>query len=395
MSRTIQIDVQSFVKLRQNNYFYIDKTRFIKEWWNSYDRATLITRPRYFGKTLMLDTVNTFFSPEFAGSSLFEGLQILEDEKFRNMQGTIPVIFISFANIKCQNYDEAIKAIKEQIVSVYKKFLPRLNENDLSEREKEIFASLNNSMSDVIVKESLSILSHILFMQYKTMPIILLDNWDTPLYAAWLNGYYKELNRFINSLLISTFKVNRYFIRGLITGITHIQSDMILSSCNNVNIVYTTSQQYSDCFGFTEDEVSTVMDEYGLTEKEEVKQWYGGFTFGSQTNIYNPWSIINYLAEKKFLPYLEKTTSNALIRDLITRSTSRVKDRICTLLQDKTITVRMDKHIVFSQLFRAIWSFLMAAGYVKPIDNDVYTSRYTLKITNLESQTIFENIISA
>ena len=358
MARTVATGYENFAEIRQKHYFYVDKTRFIKDWWNGGDFVTLITRPRRFGKTLMLDTVRTFFSHEFAGrSELFEGLEIWKEETFRSLQGTVPVIFLSFADIKERHYEETITAIKELLTSTYRHFARQ--SATFSDWEKKIFSSVHEEMSDVTAKRSVRNLAECLAYQYKNKPIILLDEYDTPLQEAWIHGYWDELVCFMRGFFNSTFKTNPYLERGLISGITRISKESIFSDLNNLNVVTTTSTVYSDCFGFTEGEVFSAMDEYGLTEKEKVKEWYDGFIFGSQKNIYNPWSIIKFLSVRKFDSYWANTSSNTLISKIIGQSDEEIKEKFSILLNGEAITVQFDEEIVFSQLYDekgAIWN---------------------------------------
>ena len=396
MPRKIPLGIESFIKLRQDDYFYIDKTGFIKDWWNSADEVTLITRPRHFGKTVMLDTVNTFFSPDFAGSSLFEGLKIWEDEKFRNIQGTIPVMFLSFANIRSQKYDEAVEDIKYNLWRVYE------SSKQFLDPEEKFFLPIDPSMDDATAVDSLCFLIEYIARYYKTLPIILIDEYDKPLHNALLNGYWNQMIEFMHSLYLSTFKDNNYVGKGLITGTTRIDNELPFARLNTLNVYSITSDLYYDSFGFTEEEVFSAMNEYCLTDKENVKRWYDGFIFGSHTNIYNPRSVINYLAEKNFAPYCSKIILNSLVGDLIAKSKADDKDKIIALLQNKTVTIDMDEDIVFSKIdntILSIWGLLMAEGYIKPIHivNEyeyIFSSTYDLKITNLESQIIFEKFIS-
>ena len=398
MKKKLALGIQSFVKLRQRNLFYIDKTHFIKDWWESEDEVTLITRPRRFGKTLMLDTVNTFFSPDFAGQSeLFAGLKVWQDQQFRKLQGTIPVIFISFADVKGINYIETLEIIKSLIVDIYNTFLPKSNLNDFSETEKEQIAAVRQSMKAVTAQTALRHLARYLTRQYKTSPIILLDEYDTPFHAAWAHGYWDELVQFIRVFFNSTFKTNKWLERALITGITRISKESIFSDLNNLKVVSTTTNKYTDCFGFTENEVFSALTEYGLTAKAEVKKWYNGFIFGSQQDIYNPWSILSYLSEKHFAPFWGQTSSNALVGQLIGQAAEDIKQETSALLKGESILTTLDEQIVFSQLYTtpgAIWSFLMAAGYVKPLSFDLANNTYEITLTNYEVYRIFENLIS-
>ena len=397
MARTIPTGEQSFVRLRTDNSFYIDKTKFIKEWWNNRDTVTLITRPRRFGKTLMLDTVNTFFSPQFAGQShLFEGLAIWHDEQFRNLQGAIPVIFLSFADIKSDNFAGAMEILKTRIILLYKTFAPK-ETGRFSAAEEELLAAVCKGMSNETMQTSLLCLSEYLARKEASKPIILLDEYDTPLHEAWLHGYWDKLVEFMRGFFNSTFKTNPHLGRGLITGITRVGKESIFSDMNNLTVAGITRNLYADCFGFTEQEVFAAMDEYGLTDKKEAKRWYDGFIFGLAKEMYNPWSIIEYLRWKEADSYWAQTSSNALVGELILHGGFDIQEETGRLLQKKSITVTMDEHIVFSELYKtpgAIWSLLMAAGYVKPLSRKPASSQYKIALTNFEVYFILERLIS-
>ena len=398
MSRIIAKGEQDFLTLRQDNLFYIDKTKFIKEWWTGRDRVTLITRPRRFGKTLMLDTVRTFFSPEFAGrSDLFEDLEIWKVDEFRKLQGKIPVIFLSFARFNNNTYAGIISRIKSSLASIYSSFSHLIDLNAIPNAERNIFTSVDDSMTDERAQDSIHYLCKFLTIQHKIKPIVLLDEYDTPLQEAWLNGYWDELASFMRGFFNATFKDNPWIERGLITGITRVSKESIFSDLNNLKVVTTTTNRYTDCFGFTEQEVFAAMDEYGLTEKPEVKKWYDGFTFGHQKEIYNPWSIICYLSDKTFAPYWADTSCNALVGELVALSGEDVKDQMFDLLKGESIITKLDEQIVFSQLYEqkdAIWNFLMAAGYVKPLSFDYSTEEYKITLTNYEVHLILNKLIS-
>ena len=351
MPRKITTGEQYFLTLRQNNLFYIDKSKFIKEWWLGLDRVTLITRPRRFGKTLMLDTVKTFFSPKFADRpDLFAGLEIWKDEEFRNLQGKIPVISLSFSRINDNNYDDIIARIKTALADIYGLFSPLIDINAIPDAEKEIFTSVRKYMTDDTAKDSLHYLCKYLTLQHNIKPIILLDEYDTPLQEAWFHGFWDKLVNFMRGFFNATFKDNPWLERGLITGITRVAKESIFSDMNNLKVVSVTSDLYADCFGFTEQEVFTAMDEYGLTNKEEVKQWYDGFIFGNKREIYNPWSIIGYLSEKRIATYWGNTSSNSLVGELIAKANVKVKDEFTQLLKGESIVTKLDEEIVFSQL---------------------------------------------
>ena len=397
MSRIIATGKQSFLNLRENNCFYVDKTKFIRDWWNGLDDVTLITRPRRFGKTLMLDTVNTFFSLEFAGrSDLFQGLEVWSDKKIQNLQGKIHVIFLSFARFNDSSYEGIVSRIKAALASIYGLFTPLIDQEAIPEAEKTLFTSVNEFMSDEKAKDSLHYLCKFITIQYNIKPIILLDEYDTPLQAAWQNKYWEELANFMRGFFNATFKDNQWLERGLITGISRVAKESIFSDMNNLKVVSITSNLYSDCFGFTEKEVYAAMDEYGMKNKAEVKCWYDGFTFGNQHEIYNPWSIINFLATKELDTYWADTSSNRLVSDILAHSDAGVKKQAETLLNGKSILVKLDEQIEFNNLYTkkgAIWSLLMAAGYLKPLSVNRLEKEYELDITNFETNLILQNKI--
>ncbi|MBO4295542.1 MAG: AAA family ATPase, partial [Desulfovibrio sp.] len=398
MTRKVSTGIDKFSKIRKNNIFYIDKTHFIKEWWDQRDDVTLITRPRRFGKTLMLDTVRTFFSIEYHDSlNLFNGLSIYNDKDLCLIQGKIPTIFISFSDIKSTNFSEMKYEIKIILSAIYDDFEYILDLNKLSEREKQQYSLVNPDMPDPIAKRSLQFLTKYLARQFGAEPIILLDEYDTPMQEAWLKGYWDEAVDFLRGLFNSTFKTNPWLGRGLMTGITRVSNESLFSDLNNLKVVTTTSKLYADCFGFTEDEVFAAMDEYGLTEKSEVKRWYDGFRFDETNGIYNPWSIIGYLSERQFAPYWAQTSSNAMVGQLIGPAEATVKMQMEDLLQGKSIAVNLDEQIVFSRIYDkkdAIWSFLMAAGYVKPLSFNLENGSYELALVNFEVKRIIENLVS-
>ncbi len=403
MKRQISIGNEGFENLREKKCFYIDKTSFIKQWWESDDISTLITRPRRFGKTLNMDMVRCFFSNHYKDrGDLFEGLSIWKDEKYRKLQGTYPVIFLSFAEVKQPDYETAVQKIKRIIAKLYLKYPELLKGDVLTEYEKKQFQSVTPDMDDVTAQSSLQDLCDYLTRYYNQKVIILLDEYDTPMQEAYMGGYWDEFTSFIRSLFNSTFKTNPYLERAIMTGITRVSKESIFSDLNNLNVVTTTSEQYATCFGFTETEVFQALDDFGLSpEQQMVKQWYDGFIFGSQKDIYNPWSITNFLKHRKLRPYWASTSSNQLVSRLIRTASSRIKEQMAELLQGNEIVVTFDEQIVFHQLDQnenAIWSLLMAAGYLKPEDLEyrglLLQPWYHLKITNLETTAMFSEMFT-
>ena len=402
MARTISIGQQNFSELIVKNYFYMDKTNFIKEWWENGDDVTLITRPRRFGKTLTINMVETFFSVNYAGrEDIFKDLSIWQEEKYQKLQGTWPVISLSFANIKGFDFITVRKQICQLIKDLYDKFDFLLSEGFIKKGELEFYTKVSSSMENYVAVHSLRMLSLYLSRYYKKNVIILLDEYDTPMQEAYVCGYWEELAGFIRGLFNSTFKTNPYLERAILTGITRISKESIFSDLNNLEVVTTTSEKYESSFGFTQEEVSKALEEYGLSgQQEKVKDWYDGFTFGRLTDVYNPWSIINYLEKKRFSAYWVNTSSNTLVGKLIQESNSNIKIAMEDLLNGKAFHTRMDEQIVFSQLENresAIWSLLLASGYLRVehhfFDEERGRDEYDLVLTNKEVRLMFEEMI--
>ena len=279
MAKVISIGNQSFESIREKDNFYVDKTNFIKEWWENEDIVTLITRPRRFGKTLNMDMLRCFFSNEYKDrGELFEGLNIWEDEKYREIQGAYPVIFLSFAGIKGNTFELSRKQISDRIIDLYESNRFLLKSDCISDTEKARYISFLENPMDEDISFKLNELSNYLSRYYKKKVIILLDEYDTPMQEAYVNGYWEELVAFTRSLFNSTFKINPYLERAIMTGITRVSKESIFSDLNNLKVITVTSDEYSKCFGFTEEEVFDALDEQELSsEKEKVKKWYDGF----------------------------------------------------------------------------------------------------------------------
>ena len=404
MANNVGIGIQDFLELRENHKFYIDKTSFIKEWWESGDSVTLITRPRRFGKTLNMSMVEEFFSVNYAGrGDLFEGLSIWEEEKYQKLQGTYPVISLSFARIKETNYQMTRKKICQHLTELYAKNSFLLDGNLLYETEREYFKSVNVDMDDADATIALNRLSDYLSRYYGKKVIILLDEYDTPMQEAYVNGFWDEMVAFTRSLFNSTFKTNPHLGRGIMTGITRVSKESVFSDLNNLEVVTTTSNKYTDAFGFTEEEVFAALDQCGLgEEKEKVKEWYDGFVFGEQEDIYNPWSILNFLDKGKYATYWANTSSNSLVGKLIREGGGEIKQSMEQLLKGEHLICPIDEQIVYNQLNDnedAIWSLLVASGYLKILDYEDIGKverqpNYELAITNKEVGLMFRGMIS-
>ena len=404
MAKTVGIGIQSFEEVIEGNYFYIDKTSFIKEWWESGDSVTLITRPRRFGKTLNMSMLEHFFSIQYADrGDLFEGLSIWEEEKYRKLQGTYPVMSLSFARVKEKDYETTRKKICEIIRNLYIKSIFLKDSNVLTDADRAYFDRiLSVDVNNSDITSALYQLSDYLYRYYGKKVIILLDEYDTPMQEAYVGGFWEELVEFTRSLFNSTFKTNPYMARAVMTGITRVSKESIFSDLNNLKVVTTTSNEYATAFGFTEEEVFQALEEYRYGEqKEKIKWWYDGFVFGKQKDIYNPWSILNFLDTGKIATYWANTSSNSLIGKLIREGNRSIKTTFEELLKGETIRCPIDEQIVYNQLDdndAAIWSLLLAGGYLKVVDYEEKTIAgqevlYDLNLTNAEVQDMFYGMV--
>ena len=405
MARKVAIGLQDFADVIQKGYFYIDKTPFIKEWWESGDSVTLITRPRRFGKTLNMSMLEHFFSIKYAEEEkIFENLSIWNDTKYRELKGTYPVISLSFAGVKEKDYKTARKKICQILTKLYAENSFLLDSGLLYETDIKYFKRVSEDMDDSDASLALYQLSNFLYRYYNKKVIILLDEYDTPMQEAYIDGFWEELVGFTRNLFNLSFKTNPWLERAVMTGITRVSKESVFSDLNNLKVVTTTSDEYMDSFGFTEKEVFDALEECGLaSEKEEVKKWYDGFIFGTHEDIYNPWSILNFLDTGKYKTYWANTSSNSLVGKLLQEGNCRIKEKFETLLHGEKIRSPLDEQIVYNQLDgseKAVWSLLLASGYLKVLYHESYLDipegaqpQYELSFTNLEVKLMFQNII--
>ncbi len=404
MARTVAVGEQDFCKIIENQYFYVDKTNFIKEWWENGDTVTLITRPRRFGKTLAMSLLYDFFSVHYAcRSDLFQDLDIWKEDGYRLLQGTYPVLFLSFAGVKAASFDEAYSDICGLIAQEYRKYAFLLKDESIQVSRGQFSRMMDGAVSVSECKAALQVLSEYLYYYYGKKVIILLDEYDTPMQEAYLNGYWEVFTRFISGMFNLTFKTNQYLERAVMTGITRVSRESVFSDLNNLAVVTTTTKKYDTAFGFTEEEVFQALGEFGMQDRmPEVKHWYDGFRFGTCDSIYNPWSITQFLDEKVLAPYWANTSSSSLAGKLVREADAEIKAAFEDLLQNKTICVQMDEQIVFGELdvrSDAVWSFLLASGYLKITayhGADLVCSgggSYEVALTNQEALVAFRRLI--
>lgn len=402
MTREIAIGQQDYAAIIEKNSFYVDKTFFIKDWWNDPTFCTVILRPRRFGKTLTMSMMEYFFSTKHAGrADLFEGLYIWEQEEFRALQGIYPVINITLADIKEKTHEGAINEIKLIIQSIFNSFTYLADSDKLTSIDKKRFeAHIENPAVESLAR-SLRFLSELLYKHHGKKVLIFLDEYDTPMQEAFSSGYWNEIVEFIKNLFNATFKTNPYLEKSLITGITRVSKESIFSDFNHVSIVSTLSKQYETSIGFTEEEVFAAMDEYGLKEKEKVKFWYDGFNFGNHSAMYNPWSIINYLKYQEFKPYWANTSSNGLVSLVLRQASPELKMEMERLLDGKSIKTSIDEQLIFDNLTGggedvSTYSLLLASGYMTGtllVNDEDEGEIYNIRITNHETRRMFKSLI--
>ncbi len=378
MKREIATGIQDFESIRISNGFYVDKTDFIWKWWRGLDAVTLITRPRRFGKTLNMSMLNCFFSNKFENrGELFEGLKVWENADLREQQGKWPVIFLTFADIKQKTYELTKSRFNQLLADLYNQYAWMMTQEIFTDADREYFRSVRRDMTDDVAAVSVKKLCEWLSRYYGKKVLVFLDEYDTPLQEAWLNGFWDDMVAYTRALFNSTFKTNPSLERGIMTGITRVSKESIFSDLNNLDVVTTTSNKYADCFGFTEEEVFHALDEQGFTEKDkqDVKRWYDGFTFGPLTDMYNPWSVTNFLDKKKTGVYWANTSSNGLVGKLLRTADPDIKNLFEDLLKGGTIQVPVDEQVIFNQLDTnpaAIWSLLLASGYLKVVHTTTF-----------------------
>ncbi len=401
MARRVAIGIQDFGKLLKHNCFYVDKTLFIKEWWENMDDVTLITRPRRFGKTLTMSMLEQFFSVNYAQEkAVFEKLNIWEYEEYRGLQGTYPVIFLSFSRVKGNSYPYTRMMMNQILTEMYGRSRYLLDGDLLSEAEKKYFHEVCDTMQEHTAVAAIHRLSEFLYRFYKKKPLIFLDEYDTPMQEAYLGGYWEEMSAFIRAMFNASFKENPYMERAILTGITRVSKESVFSDLNNLKVITTTSVKYETSFGFTEEEVLAALAEYGLLrQKQDVKRWYDGFRFGNRDSIYNPWSIINFLDERQLRAFWVNTSSNSMVGKLIHSGGAQMKLVMEELLLGRSFQTYLDEEIVFKQLNKsktAVWSLLLASGYLKALQvkqNSTDKQEYVLALTNKEVCMMFDEMV--
>ena len=390
MKKGIGVGIEDFKKIIEEDCYYFDKTNYIEELLKDKTEIKLFTRPRRFGKTLNMTTLKYFFDVRNAEENrkLFKDLYIEESEYFKE-QGQYPVIFITMKDLKKNTWEQMYFAAKSLISNLYNEFefiRKKLNEKDLIEFEKIWFKKEDGDYDN-----SLRLLSEYLYNYYQKKVVLLIDEYDNPLIVANQNGYYKEAINFYRNLYSSALKTNSNLKMGVLTGIVQVAKEGIFSGLNNVKTYNILGDKFEVFFGLNEEEVEEALKYFEMTyEIKEVKRWYDGYKFGN-SEVYNPWSIINYLSDRGLQAYWVNTSDNALIYDNLKNSTVDVFKDLEALFEGKAIKKEISPFFTFEELskFDGIWQLMVYNGYLK-INEKLSNDEYMVKIPNYEIQTFFK-----
>ena len=390
MKKGIGVGIEDFKKIIEEDCYYFDKTNYIEELLKDRTEIKLFTRPRRFGKTLNMTTLKYFFDVKNAEENrkLFKDLYIEKSEYFKE-QGQYPVIFITMKDLKKNTWDQMNFAVKSLISNLYNEF--EFIREKLNEIEKEKFYKIWSKSEDGDYDNSLRLLSEYLYNYYQKKVVLLIDEYDNPLIVANQNGYYKEAINFYRNLYSSALKTNSNLKMGVLTGIVQVAKEGIFSGLNNVITYNILGNDFETFFGLSEEEVEEALKYFEMTyEIEEVKKWYDGYKFGN-SEVYNPWSIINYLRTKELQAYWVNTSDNALIYDNLKNSTVDVFNNLQTLFEGKEIKKEISPFFTFEELskFDGIWQLMVYNGYLK-ISKKLSNDEYMIKIPNYEIQTFFK-----
>ncbi len=402
--RPMPVGIEDFKELVQNEYYFVDKTRFLKELLDAKGKITLITRPRRFGKTLNLSMLQYFFTLENAEENrkLFRGLDIERaGEHYMKEQGTRPVVFLTLKDIRSEDWEGELEKIALNLSHLYENYLFLLKSSALTEVNRVFFRSIwQRTASRADMEDAIRNLCRMLELHCQKKPVLLLDEYDAPILSAWENGYYKECIDFMRGFLGAALKTNSSLGFAVLTGVTRVSKESIFSGLNNLSVCSVLSDRYSDSFGFTQEEAARLMEECGAADKlPELKRWYDGYQFGTM-EIYNPWSVVQYIDNGcKFRPYWLNTSGNSILRDLLAQVDERRQRELEGLLQGKAVEAPVLENLVYADIRTnrdALFMMLMTAGYLKPVEiwqDEEYMEWAKLKIPNVEIRTAYRKEI--
>ena len=396
----IGIGESDFKILRIKKDYYIDKTKYIKDIIDNRSKVLLITRPRRFGKTLNMSMLRYYFDCTKKDSKeLFKGLKIMEqEEKYTSKLGYYPCIYLTLKDAGLQSYELMIMQLRTLLMDIYYENRYLLEEAEMAPGERNTFNKiLLAEANEIEIINGIKMLSKIMSTYYNKPVMLFLDEYDVPLQNAYVEGYYEKCIKFFKTFYGITFKDNPYIEKTILTGVSRVAKESIFSGANNFHVYTVLDDEFSDDFGITEKEMDKIIDDFEIQDqKEEIKKWYDGYTIGNTEGIYNPWSILNYLTDKKLIPYWVNTSSNDLIK-LILKNSATVKEKIEQLLRDEEIEVPINLETVIVGIEKNeenIWGLLLGTGYLKVTEVvDLAHGIYKVKIPNYEIKFLFQNII--
>ena len=396
----IGIGISDFKFLRIRDNYYIDKTMYIKDIIDNQSGVILVTRPRRFGKTLNMSMLKYYFDcTQKDSKEIFKGLKIMsQEEQYTSKLGYYPVIYITLKDVQDRNFENMLLNLKSAMIDMYQEHMYLLKSDKIYEFEKQAITDILYAREDeVSLRNSIRELSKYLYRYYEKPVILLIDEYDVPLQNAYVEGYYEEAVKFFKIFYGTTFKDNPYLEKTVLTGVSRVAKESIFSGANNFKVFTVLDDEFSDDFGITEEEMDKVIKDFNIQDKkEDIKEWYDGYTIGHTNGIYNPWSILNYLTDKKLMPYWVNTSSNDLIK-LVLKNSSTIKEKIERLLRDETIEVPINLETVIVGIENNednIWGLMLGTGYLKVEETvDLARGIYKVKLPNREIKELFRGIV--
>ena len=388
--KRLAIGVSDFKKIIEGDFYYFDKTKLIEEIINDGSEVKLFARPRRFGKTLNMSTLKYFFDVENKeeNKKLFKGLYIEKTDAFKE-QGQYPVIFLSLKDLKALTWEQMEKAIKSAISRLFSEYKYLLN--DLDKFDTLAFENIllkNTELEDL--KEALKFLTRILYEKYNKKVVVLIDEYDSPLVSAYINGYYEKAKDFFKTFYSTVLKDNSYLQMGVLTGIIRVIKAGIFSDLNNLRTYTILSEMYTDSYGLTEEEVVKSLKDYGIEQEiSNVKDWYDGYKFGD-SEVYNPWSILNFLQYKELRAYWVDTSGNDLINDVLKKITKNTIEALERLFNGEGLKQNISGTSDLSKLLseEELWELMLFSGYLT-VEEKIDQDNYVLRLPNKEVRTLY------
>ena len=396
----IGIGISDFKMLRLRNNYFIDKSMYIKDIIDNQSGVVLITRPRRFGKTLNMSMLRYYFDiKEKNNKELFNGLKIMEQEEYYTSKlGYYPVIYLTLKDVNDVSHDKMILDLKTAMINMYKEHMYLLDSNKIYDFEKQKIQDILYAREDeVLLKNAVKDLSEYLNRYYERPVILLIDEYDVPIQAAYVEGYYEDAIKFLKTFYGTTFKDNPYLEKAILTGVSRIAKESLFSGMNNFKVYTIMDNEFADDFGITEDEMKKIIKDFNIQDEEkEIKKWYDGYKIGNVEGIYNPWSILNYLTDKELKPYWVNTSSNDLIKRILEKSTT-LKEQMERLLKDEAIEATIDLETIIVGIENKeenIWGLMLQTGYLKVEETvSLEERRYKVKLPNNEIKDLIRGII--